>query len=543
MSLRHRRRRSLFFGGSDAYAVAGLNPNLVFDFASEYYRTSTNVSTFDNSLTYTGASAKTMVGSGGLVQWAPHNIVLNSATPATQNITVVSGQDYTVECTGTGSITLSGAGSGSASLGSPVEITAGTTTLTLTIVGSVDTMWCYRSDLGGMVHNPDRGDSYVPTTSAAVYLPRRGHHIYNGSTWVNEGLLLESEARTNLLTYSHEFDNAAWPKPANVTVTPNTATGPDGVSSADTMANTATNEGISRLATASTNTVYTTSVYIKKKAIGDADTPGLYVYFKTGGVTTYQAVVINTYTGALTPATAPGFTAPLAYSGEDCGDYWRLSVSGDSVNNTVVGWVFYNDYNPTAGGSRIGDQQIYGAQMEAGSTPSSYIPTAGATVTRAAETLTVAAANLPYSATNMSIQMDGEMTYADTGNTLEVQQFLWSLNATNYIRAAINTQTTRTGQFYFTQRDGGTALDSVSSGVTYFTPGVNVSYNLAVRYGATFINGAEGGTALTANETPTVLPDLSATNMLLGYTYMGTIGKFRMWDADLGDTGIAEAST
>lgn len=31
----------------------------------------------------------------------------------------------------------------------------------------------YRSDLGGMVNNPDRGDSYVPTTSSAVYLPRR----------------------------------------------------------------------------------------------------------------------------------------------------------------------------------------------------------------------------------------------------------------------------------------------------------------------------------------------------------------------------------
>jgi hypothetical protein len=40
----------------------------------------------------------------------------------------------------------------------------------------------YRSDLGGMVNNPDRGDSYVPTTTVARYLPRRGHHVYNGST-------------------------------------------------------------------------------------------------------------------------------------------------------------------------------------------------------------------------------------------------------------------------------------------------------------------------------------------------------------------------
>ena len=41
-------------------------------------------------------------------------------------------------------------------------------------------------------------ETYVPTTSSAVYAPRVGHHVYNGSAWVNEGILHESEARTNL---------------------------------------------------------------------------------------------------------------------------------------------------------------------------------------------------------------------------------------------------------------------------------------------------------------------------------------------------------
>ena len=61
----------------------------------------------------------------------------------------------------------------------------------------------YRSDLGGMVNNPAQStgfETYVPTASSAVYLPRVGHHIYNGNAWVNEGVLHESEARTNLLT-------------------------------------------------------------------------------------------------------------------------------------------------------------------------------------------------------------------------------------------------------------------------------------------------------------------------------------------------------
>jgi hypothetical protein len=79
----------------------------------------------------------------------------------------------------------------------------------------------YRSDLGGMVDNPDQSagfETYVPTTSAARYLPRRGHHVWNGTAWVNEGLLHESEARTNLLTYSEDLSNAAWLKNAGMTI-------------------------------------------------------------------------------------------------------------------------------------------------------------------------------------------------------------------------------------------------------------------------------------------------------------------------------------
>ena len=60
----------------------------------------------------------------------------------------------------------------------------------------------YRSDLGGMVNNPDTGDIYVPTTDAAVYLPRRGNHKWNGTAWVNAGLKIESAQATNLLLNS-----------------------------------------------------------------------------------------------------------------------------------------------------------------------------------------------------------------------------------------------------------------------------------------------------------------------------------------------------
>ena len=85
-------------------------------------------------------------------------------------------------------------------------------------VGTSAYLWgahVFRSDLGGMVDNPDQPPSrasYVPTTSSAKYLPRIGHHVYNGSAWANEGLLAESEARTNYATYYDDFSNAFWTK-------------------------------------------------------------------------------------------------------------------------------------------------------------------------------------------------------------------------------------------------------------------------------------------------------------------------------------------
>jgi hypothetical protein len=93
----------------------------------------------------------------------------------------------------------------------------------------------------------------------------------------------------------------------------------------------------------------------------------------------------------------------------------------------------------------------------------------------------------------------------------------------------------------FLQRDAGTSDFTASPADTY-SPGINVPFNIASRHGSTFINGAVDGTALTADTTPVALPDLSATDLELGYDFMGTIKTFRIWADDIGDAGL-EAST
>ena len=127
-------------------------------------------------------------------------------------------------------------------------------------------------------------------------------------------------------------------------------------------------------------------------------------------------------------------------------------------------------------------------------------------------------------------------------NVNEVQPYYWLLSGSDYIYARINTSGTRTGQPSFLQRETTSGNDFVNGSAAAYDPDTNVSFNIASRHGSTFLNGAHEGTLLTANTTPTILPDLSATDLELGYLFMGTIGQFRMWSDDLGDAGLVAAT-
>lgn len=113
--------------------------------ATAYSQNNLNFNTF-------GDNVPRISDNGLFSETTRNNLFRNSFSPATQTRTVTNGTKYIISVYGTGSVTLSDALTGSASQGTPFVGTAGSTSLTFTIVGSVTTVQC--ESASGTTANP-----------------------------------------------------------------------------------------------------------------------------------------------------------------------------------------------------------------------------------------------------------------------------------------------------------------------------------------------------------------------------------------------------
>jgi hypothetical protein len=194
---------------------------------------------------------------------------------------------------------------------------------------------------------------YIATTTAAVSvgpvsgLPRLD---YLGSTCPR--LLLEPQ-RTNLVTYSEQFDNADWIK-SNATVTANTSVSPDGYTNADTV-------------------VITTGGYVYRELTSYSAVSG-----QSAAISVFAKNQTNNFLifGGATPAGTD------VYKIENYGNGWYRHSVVRTFTTTTTGSLQY-----LVATEIVGTHIVWGAQIEGSNSAyaTSYIPTLGASVTRVAD--------------------------------------------------------------------------------------------------------------------------------------------------------------
>ena len=235
---------------------------------------------------------------------------------------------------------------------------------------------------GGQLVTGNSAKEYFPTTDR-LNVPRLD---YTNSSCPS--ILVEPQ-RTNLILRSQEFDNASWTK-AGVNVTANNTISPTGLTDAELLT-TSTSGAVGMYQLISTGSgTFSFSVFAKK---------GNNNYFAINiqaNSTNNCTAVFDLSDGTLGEYQTEGSTSYINHKIESYGNGWyRCTIVFSTTSNPY----FFPMFAPlktgnsfTSSGEVNGNTSgktlyLFGAQLEAGSYATSYIPTVASSVTRNADVI------------------------------------------------------------------------------------------------------------------------------------------------------------
>jgi hypothetical protein len=373
------------------------------------------------------------------------------------------------------------------------------------------------------------GAQLVSGTSAKDYLrtetrlniPRLDYT--NGSC---PSILVEPQ-RTNLLTYSEQFNDASWIKTA--TITANTTIAPDGNLSADTFTD-STNAflDVRKVITITANSTNTASFFVKKTTGALTNYAGVAILL-TGVSTRVDYGIINTTTGAVIRDSSSNINS-IIYSTQSYGDYWRvITTFTDNQSNLVCTFILYpaistngTSINSNAQGSNV----FWGAQLEAGSYATSYIPTVAASVTRNADVISKTGIS------SLIGQTEGTMFFDLVFPQRSIGSYIGISNGTTANRIILGCESNTFFTFGY------------SSG-TVLSLNVNTRYKIAMAYNSTNMKIYANGNLLTTvtGSVPSGLSRFAFDSGGGSQNLIASVNTCALFKTKLSDSELAQLTT
>jgi hypothetical protein len=315
----------------------------------------------------------------------------------------------------------------------------------------------------------DIATDYIPTTTTAVSvgpvsnLPRLNYPINADGSVGCPSLLLEPQ-RTNLLTYSEQFDNATWTKQTGITITANTTEtlDPSGYYGADKLVSTNGTTGFFQAGLSLTSDI-TRSIYLKGAVGGET--------LKLKDPSGFGGNTIVTLT-----------TSWVRYE-------FKTTNTGDTYQG-----LFVDDIS-------VGTIYVWGAQLEAGAYATSYIPTLATSVTRVADACAKTGISSLIGQTEGTLFVEAKVTLNG--------RFLLIGVAGNFIEILINSA----GKVNGFVRTSVTEADILSTSTYATGDTLKVAFAYKQNDFALYVNGTAQGTDTSGN-VPTGMAQLIINDYL-----------------------------